>query len=425
MTKLKVLLVPDSLTWILGVWANQIVRVGPKHDYYFFTQQMLPYYTEEWKKLLNLVDVVHFLSPYDLEKLAVPDRIPKINSINHVVFWDSLAPYVRADGIMVVADEWKAYLHQKGIPLERLFLLRNGVDTNRFYPLQNRQVARQQLGIDSTLPLLGFSAKYTSNEGGRKGVDVFIAAIRQVAATGQKFGVLITGPGWGEAAQAIEKDGIDVYYRPFLPDPLMPSLYNALDLYVVSSRCEGGPAPLLESMACGTPIVTTPVGLAREYIEDGINGLMVPKEDANATAKAIAQLLAAPELRDRLAQAGLQTIRDNLTWDKTLAKVEQMYDLVWQQAGHTQPRQVTETIDPVAQRQWVARVDPYLWHLQLMLEGHFQQGWQGLQACSPRVEAQEKLSLWGKTPIVLAKNQMQQFKQVVKSSLAFATAKTA
>jgi glycosyltransferase involved in cell wall biosynthesis len=416
MTKLKVLIVPDSLTWILGVWANQIVKVGTKHDYYFFTQQMLPYYGDEWKRLLNIVDVVHFLSPYDRDKFAIPDRIPKINSINHVVFWDNLAPYAKADGIMVVADEWKEYLHNKGIPLERLFLLRNGVDTTRFYPLNDKQAARQHLGINSSAKLLGFSAKYTSNEGGRKGVDIFVEAIKRVAASGQKFGVVITGPGWGEAATSLENEGIEVNYRPFLPDELMPSFYNALDLYTVCSRCEGGPAPLLESMACGTPVVTTPVGLAIEYIEDGVNGLMVPKEDVAATAQAIVRMLESDEMRDRCSQAGLRTIRENLTWDKTLAKVEQMYELVWQQAGHTKPCGAVSSIAPEAQRQWVAKVDPYLWYLNLMLDGYFQQGWQGLQECSPKVEVPEKLALLGKTPIVMAKNQMEQLKGVVNLS---------
>lgn len=416
MTKLKVLIVPDSLTWILGVWANQIVKVGTQHDYYFFTQQMLPYYSNEWKKLLNIVDVVHFLSPYDRDKFAIPDRIPKINSINHVVFWDNLAPYATADGIMVVANEWKDYLHHKGIPLERLFLLRNGVDTTRFYPLNDKQIARQHLGIASSARLLGFAAKYTSNEGGRKGVDIFVEAIQQVATAGQQFGVILTGPGWSEAAQSLKDQGIEVYYQPFLPDELMPSFYNAIDAYVVSSRCEGGPAPLLESMACGTPAITTPVGLAIEYIEDGVNGLMVPKEDAPAIAQAIVRMLESAEMRDRFSQAGLQTIRENLTWDKTLAKVEQMYELVWQQAGHTKPSTVESPIAPADQRQWVARVDPYLWYLNLLLDGYVQQGLQGLQDCSPKVEVQEKLALWGKTPIVMAKNQLEQLQGVVNLS---------
>ena len=394
MSNLRILLVPDFLSWILGTWVQQIARIGTRYDYYFFPIEMLPYYTDVWESLLCIVDVVHFLCPYDLDKFATPAELLKINSINHVVYWEELIPYTQADAVMVVAQEWKEFLCEKGVPPERLFLFHNGVDTSKFKPFHDKVVARKQLWIDSNACLIGYSAKFTSNYGGRKGIEVFLDALKNVAATGQTFGVLITGPGWDAAVRQLESYGIEVHYRPFVPDRLMATVYNALDLYVVTSKIEGGPAPLLESMACGVPVVTTPVGLAREYIQDSVNGLMVPKDNVQDTAEAILRLLTSSELRSKLAHAALETVESYLTWDKTLAGIEQMYERVWQARGSkTRRKPSTVTIDPVKQRHWALNVDSYLWYQQLCFEGHFREGWRGMRESNLEAGGKEKMRL--------------------------------
>jgi len=394
MSNLRILLVPDFLSWILGTWVQQIARIGTRYDYYFFPIQMLPYYTDVWESLLCIVDVVHFLCPYDLDKFATPAALPKINSINHVVHWEELIPYTQADAVMVIAEEWKEFLCEKGVQPERLFLFHNGVDTSKFKPFHDKVAARKQLGIDSNACLIGYSAKFTSNYGGRKGIEVFLDALKNVAATGQTFGVLITGPGWDAAVRQLESYGIEVHYRPFVPDRLMATVYNALDLYVVTSKIEGGPAPLLESMACGVPVVTTPVGLAREYIQDGVNGLMVPKDNVQDTAQAILHLLTSSELRSQLAHAALQTVECHLTWDKTLAGIEQMYERVWQARASKLKREAsTVTIDPAKQRHWALNVDSYLWYQQLCFEGHFREGWRGMHESNLEAGGKEKMRL--------------------------------
>jgi glycosyltransferase involved in cell wall biosynthesis len=415
MGRLRILLVPDFLSWILGTWSQQIARLGKMHDYYFFPMHMLQYYPDEWESLLHIVDVVHFLCPYDLEKFATPADILTINSINHVVYWEELIPYTQADAVMVIAEEWKEFLCAKGVPSERLFLFHNGVNTSKFYPFYDQAAARKQLGIDSNACLIGYSAKVTSNYGGRKGIEVFLDALKNVAAKGHTFGVLITGPGWDAAVRQLESYGIEVHYRPFVPDRLMATVYNALDLYVVTSKIEGGPAPLLESMACSVPVVTTPVGLAREYIQDSVNGLMVPKDNVQDTTQAILRLLTSSELRSKLAHAALETVESHLTWDKTLAGIEQMYEHVWQARASKIKREPSAvTIDPVKQRHWAINVDSYLWYQQLCFEGRFREGLRGMRESIREAGGQETMMILRKTlfPIMLAalkkrKRQMQ------------------
>lgn len=400
--KLRVLLVPDHSLWILGTWAKQIVRVGKLHDYYVFPQLMLPHYPSEWKALLDTVDVVHFLNQWEIKSINVPENLPCITSIHHVVdakeWEEQLLPLTKADAVMVVAEEWREFLLGKGVSAETLHLFYNGVDTTRFYPFNNKLYARKRLGIYSNSKLIGYSAKFTSNNGGRKGVDIFQEAIKLSASMGCKFGVLITGPGWDDIVREIESYGIEVHYRPFLPERLMPNLYNALDLYVVTSRIEGGPVPLLESMACGVPVITTPVGIAKEYINHNVNGLIIPIDNAQATAKAISHLLRDPELSKQLGDAALQTIREHLSWDNTLAGIEQMYTKVWQEKiGKGKVVNSTNTINPISQINWAINTDCYIWYQQLYENGYCREGLRGMLKSSWQVGGQNRQKLLHQT----------------------------
>lgn len=379
MTKLKVLLVPDYLAWVLGTWAKQIARVGTRHDYYFFPQQMFPYYQKEWDSLVERVDVIHVLNDFDFEKTTFPDTIPSVGSIHHVTDWEPLIPIAqKCDRIMAVAGEWKDFLLEKGIPGDRISLFNNGVDTSIFYPLPDKMEARRQLGITSDTPLIGYSAKYTSNTDGRKGIPVLLKALKRLSETERKLGIVITGPGWDNVVKEIKSYGIsEVYYYPFLPDRMMPVCYNALDLYVVTSQVEGGPVPVINCMACGVPVVATPVGIVIDYIRDGANGMVVPKEDAEATAKAIARLLENPELRHKIAKKGLETVANHLTWDKTLAGIEEMYEQVWaEKSGRREPSKTAP--DPVKQRKKALAIDAYLWNIKLLKQGHNKEGIRGI-----------------------------------------------
>jgi len=57
----------------------------------------------------------------------------------------------------------------------------------------------------------------------------------------------------------------------------MVDFYRSLDAYICTSRTEGGPHPILEASSCGIPVISTPVGIAPELIEDKINGLLIKR----------------------------------------------------------------------------------------------------------------------------------------------------
>jgi glycosyltransferase involved in cell wall biosynthesis len=101
------------------------------------------------------------------------------------------------------------------------------------------------------------------------------------------------------------------------PDP-RPWLHRA-DLFVLASRREGLPNALLEAMASGLCVLAAncPTGPA-ELIESGVNGWLVPVNDAKALAMAMSRLLADSSLRNRLAQAAVATARSRHSLDAML-----------------------------------------------------------------------------------------------------------
>jgi glycosyltransferase involved in cell wall biosynthesis len=93
----------------------------------------------------------------------------------------------------------------------------------------------------------------------------------------------------------------------------LPALYASFDVLLVASRFEGGPYTMLEAMACGTPVIATPVGLVPNVIEDGVNGIRVSATDSvPALVEGIERFLAlSPEARAELGGRAREIIVRN------------------------------------------------------------------------------------------------------------------
>ena len=83
----------------------------------------------------------------------------------------------------------------------------------------------------------------------------------------------------------LEELGVPYKYEGWVPYNEMASYYFASDLYLITSREEGGPAAVLECMATGTPLISTKVGMAVDVIKHGTNGFLTEIEDSSAIAE--------------------------------------------------------------------------------------------------------------------------------------------
>lgn len=117
-----------------------------------------------------------------------------------------------------------------------------------------------------------------------KGLDLAFEAIRQIGESAPLADVIFpVEPAARERIAVLaETHGATPWLRlvPPVPAADLAGLYSSLDALLIASRFEGGPYTMLEAMACGTPVIATPVGLVPDVIEDGVNGIRVSATDS-------------------------------------------------------------------------------------------------------------------------------------------------
>lgn len=185
-----------------------------------------------------------------------------------------------------------------GVPRQRLVRIPIGVDTGLFRPpsREERKVARAKLGIPDSAVVVGSFQKDGVGWGDGmepkliKGPDVFLKAIARMKRDAPVV-ALLTGPARGFVKQGLDRLGVPCVHRYVQAHAELAECYHALDLYLVTSREEGGPMGLMESMASGVSVVSTTVGMAPDLIVDGVNGGLAASEDANGIAEKALRLL--------------------------------------------------------------------------------------------------------------------------------------
>lgn len=190
-----------------------------------------------------------------------------------------------------------------GVPRDKLVRIPIGVDTRVFLPPDagQRAAARARHGIAPDAVVVGSFQKDGVGWGDGmepkpiKGPDIYLAAMQRLKAAGVPVTAFLTGPARGFVKQGLERLGIPTVHTYVKDHADLASCYHALDLYFVTSREEGGPMGLMESMASGVPVVSTPVGMAPDLIVDGETGALALAPDPDDIAARALSLLALPE----------------------------------------------------------------------------------------------------------------------------------
>ena len=190
--------------------------------------------------------------------------------------------------VQVSHSEMREVVLSSGIAPEKVFLIPIGVNLSYFHVQtpETRRKVRAQLGIPESAIVVGSFQKDGVGWGEGlepklvKGPDVFLKAIELLKPRIPELFVLLSGPARGYIKAGLEQLGVP-YRHYFLKHyPEVGRLFQALDVYIVASRQEGGPKAVLEAMASGVPLVTTRVGQAMDLVRHGENGWMVEVEDA-------------------------------------------------------------------------------------------------------------------------------------------------
>lgn len=144
------------------------------------------------------------------------------------------------------------------------------VDDKVFFEIKNKQELKKSLGLDQNKYYIG---SFRDTEGSDlkspkliKGPDRFIKIISSKFLVNKKIEVILTGKRRQYVIAELEKIGVPFTYFEMADLKLLNKLYNILDLYIVSSRIEGGPQAIIECGLSKTPIISTDVGVAKEIL---------------------------------------------------------------------------------------------------------------------------------------------------------------
>ena len=161
----------------------------------------------------------------------------------------------------------------------------------------------------------------------QKGFSVLIRAVAIVLRTHDDAVFLVAGKGGLESSlkAQVRNAGLEDRFRflGFLPD-LDPYL-KGCDLFVLASLFEGMPNAVMEAMAAGKAVVATDVNGARELMEDGATGLIVPPRDPETLAAAVGRLLDDPSLREAMGRRALERVRGKFTVPGMVSRLERVF----------------------------------------------------------------------------------------------------
>lgn len=235
----------------------------------------------------------------------------------------------RMDAILTVSEySRKKLIQHLNIPAERVFAVYSGNDSHHFRPIVNartRLAERYGLSLRTDQKIL----LYVGAEFPRKNLTSILRTLKFLPSNTCLFKV--GNPG-GEGFRVQTKKTVAqleledrVLFFNQVPEEHLPLFYNAADAYICASFLEGFGHPILEAMACGTPVICSNGASLPEITGD--SAILVPPHDARAFADGVHQLLCDRSFREEIIARGLKQAA-TFSWERTAKKVAEVYHFV-------------------------------------------------------------------------------------------------
>jgi glycosyltransferase involved in cell wall biosynthesis len=161
----------------------------------------------------------------------------------------------------------------------------------------------------------------------RKGSEKLIEAISKVAEKDSGIEFLIGGIGPLEGViKSISSTDTNVKFKGFVPQDDLPKHFNDMKLFVLPSISEGLPNVILEAMACGTPVLATPVGAIPDVIKDGETGFIMENNSPECIAENVIRALEHANL-DEIVRNALRLIEEEYTIEVAVERYTKVIEL--------------------------------------------------------------------------------------------------
>lgn len=214
--------------------------------------------------------------------------------------------YRRADHVVALTHAFKRHITARGVPDQRVTVIKNGADLERFVPASRDNAFRAAYRLDGR-----FVASYVGTHGMAHALDLVLRAAQRLQSD-PRFLFLLVGDGAEKERLLAEKErlGLDnVLMLPQQPKELMPEILAASDASLVLLKNSELfrtviPSKMFEVMAMARPIILGVAGESREIVEEGGCGLCIEPENLDGLVAALEQLAASPELAASLGDSG-------------------------------------------------------------------------------------------------------------------------
>lgn len=250
--------------------------------------------------------------------------------------WSEEIQLEQADAIVAVSSVLKSQLVALGVRAERITVIPNGVDAERYSPSISGEAVRKNLGLEEK-----FVIGYAGTFGHWHGITVLANAVKEVVAESPNVHFLLVGDGVlrGEVEAMLQRDGMKhkVTITGMMPSEAVPEYLAACDALVISAINNPdvpffqSPIKLFEYMAMQKPIVASRVGQIQEVIDDGVNGLLVQENNSSELAEALCQLAKDESLRESLARNARRDAVEKYAWQENVRAVLKVYETVVKQ----------------------------------------------------------------------------------------------
>jgi glycosyltransferase involved in cell wall biosynthesis len=314
--------------WRLSVLASQICRLPyfPLHN--ALSGAYLYHATEH---LLPLLRVPTVMTVHDL----IFERFPQHHTPTNRAFLRVAMPlFVRSATRIIAVSRHTAsdLVSLYGVGPEKIHVIYEGIDT-RFRRATHAQVKAVQARYNLQRPYLLMVGTLEP----RKNHRLALAALARLKAQGYNHQLVIAGgKGWlfKPISAAVASLGLseDVVFAGYVPDGDLPALYTGADALLMPSLYEGFGFPMLEAMACGTPVICSRASSLPELA--GNAALLIDPDDDESFVSAIRQVADNVESAASMRVQGLEQAA-RFTWEATAAQTAQLYHAVAEEGSHS------------------------------------------------------------------------------------------
>jgi len=230
-------------------------------------------------------------------------KLSMLKNIYTYFFWDRF--YIKvADAVIATSDQQleiiKRFYH---VDAEKLYLVYNGIDEHLFKNSINTTNLRNSLNIERNEQILLCVARLKKE----KGIQNIIKVIPSVVKAIPKIRLLIIGDGEYKYPLMRLSKKLNVLakinFLGFVPYNKLPYYYNVCDAFVNPTIRENGyDLTILQAMSCGKPVICSNIGSVPTVISDRVDGFLYPKNNLDALAKILINLIAQPEIRKTVGE---------------------------------------------------------------------------------------------------------------------------